>query len=145
MKLNKLQIINELDTEYVKEIKNIKITNRIILIEHKEKPILYLDYSNFLTSDETIKTILEVNDYIKKLGDNEILLLVDVRNSNVNEKIVVDALKQNAIIAKQYVKKAAVVGVTSRQEIILTVVNMISNLGIKPFDTIDEAKDWLIG
>ena len=145
MKLNKLQIINELDTEYVKEIKNIKITNRIILIEHKEKPILYLDYSNFLTSDETIKTILEVNDYIKKLGDNEILLLVDVRNSNVNEKIVVDALKQNAIIAKPYVKKAAVVGVTSRQEIILTVVNMFSNLGIKPFDTIDEAKDWLIG
>ena len=41
-------------------------------------------------------------------------------------------------------KKAAVVGVTSKQEIILTVVNMFSNLGLKPFDNIDNAKNWLI-
>lgn len=144
MKLNKLQIFNNPNTEYLKDNKNIKITNRIMLIEHKEKPILYLDYSNFLSADETINTILKVNDYIKKLGDDNLLLLVDVSNSYANEKIIVDALKQSAIIVKPYVKKAAVVGVTSRQEIILTVVNMFSNLGLKPFKTIDDAKDWLI-
>jgi len=41
-------------------------------------------------------------------------------------------------------KKAAVVGVKPLQEVILTVVNMFSSLGIKPFDTIDDAKDWLV-
>ena len=142
--LKKLRIIKEPGIESVQEIKNKEITNRIRWIEHKEKPILYIDYSSFLTFDETIKTILEVNDFIKKLGEYEILMLVDVRNSYANEKIVVDALKHNATIVKPYVKKAAVVGVKTTQEAILTVVNMFSGLGIKPFDTIDDAKDWLI-
>ena len=144
MIMNKLQTIDKPKTVYNKDDKNIKITDRIILIEHKEKPILYLDYSNFQTTDETIRAILDVNKYIKKLGYNEILLLVNVSNSNANEKIVVDALKQNAIIVKTYVKKAAVIGVTNKQEVILTIVNMFSNLGLKPFDSIDEAKNWLI-
>ena len=144
MKLSKLRIIKELDTECVKEINNKEIINRIRWIEHKEKPILYIDYSNFLSSDETIKTILEVNDFIKKLGNYKLLILIDVRNSYTNEKMVIDALKNNALIIKPYVKKAAVVGVTKEQEIILTVVNMFSGLGIKPFDTIENANDWLI-
>jgi len=54
-------------------------------------------------------------------------------------------LKKNAIHAKPYAKKTAVIGVTKAQEIILTVVNMFSGLGIKPFNDIGEAKDWLIG
>jgi hypothetical protein len=53
-------------------------------------------------------------------------------------------LKKNATIAKSYTKKTAVIGVTKTQEVILTVVNMFSDLGIKPFNNIDEAKDWLI-
>jgi len=144
MKLNNLRIVKELDIEHEEGFKNKVITPRIRWIEHKDKSILLLDYSNFLNSDETITTISEVNKYIKKLEVYGILLLVDVRNSHANEKIVVDALKQCAKVIKPYVKKAAVVGVTSKQEIILTVVNMFSNLGLKPFDTIDDAKDWLI-
>jgi len=144
MKLNNLRIVKELDIEHVEGLKNKVITPRIRWIEHNDKSILLLDYSNFLNSDETITTISEVNNYIKKLELYDILLLVDVRNSQANEKIVVDALKQCGKVIKPYVKKAAVVGVTSKQEIILTVVNMFSNLGLKPFDTIDDAKDWLI-
>ena len=70
---------------------------------------------------------------------------MDVRNSYANEKLTVDALKKNATIAKPYTKKTAVIGVTKTQEVILTVVNMFSGLGVKPFNNIDEAKDWLIG
>jgi len=69
---------------------------------------------------------------------------VDVRNSYAYEKFTVDALKRNATIAKPYSKKTAVIGVTKTQEIILTVVNMFSGLGVKPFNDIKEAKDWLI-
>ncbi len=144
MKLNNLRIVKENDFEHLKDFKNKEITDRIRWIDHKETSILILDYSNFLNSDETISTIAEVNNYIKNLEVYDILLLVDVRNSQANEKIVVDALKQCAKVIKPYVKKAAVVGVTSKQEIILTVVNMFSNLGLKPFNTIDDAKDWLI-
>ena len=138
------QIIKKRDTEYETEVKNKEITNRIRWIEHKEKPILYIDYSHFLDTDETIKAILEVNDFVKKLGKYELLMLIDVRKSYADEKIIVEALKNNALIVKPYVKKVAVVGVTTTQEVILTVVNMFSSLGIKPFDNIDDAKDWLI-
>lgn len=125
-------------------VKNTEILNRIRWIEYKERKILYIDYSNFPDTDETINTILEVNDYVKKLGEYDLLLLVDVRNSYANEKIVVDALKNNATIVKPYAKKVAVVGVTRTQDALLTVVNMFSSLGIKPFDNIDDAKDWLV-
>ena len=138
------QIIKTVDKEDEIEIKDKEKNNRIRWIEHKEKEILYIDYSNFPNTDVTVDTILEVNDYIKKFGKHEILMLVDVRKSQANEKIVVEALKQSAMIVKPYVKKSAVVGVTRTQDVILTIVNMFSSLGIKPFDNIDDAKDWLI-
>lgn len=144
MKLKIPRIIKKLDTEGETGIKDKQLTNRIRWVEHKEKPILYIDYSHFLDTDETIKAILEVNDFVKKLGKYELLMLIDVRKSYADEKIIVKALKNNALIVKPYVKKAAVIGVTTTQEVILTVVNMFSSLGIKPFDNIDDAKDWLI-
>jgi len=137
-------IIKKHDTENKTEVKNQEKTSRIRWVEHKEKTILYLDYSNFSNADETIDTISEVNHYVKNLGKYELLMLVDVRKSYADEKIVVEALKNNALTVKPYVKKVAVVGVTKTQEVILTVVNMFSSLGIKPFDNVDDAKDWLI-
>ncbi len=139
MWMKKSQIINESDSELVRNT-----TNRIRWIKHREKHILYFDYSNILTTDEILIIIQKTNDFIKKQRENNLLLLVDVRNSDANEKIAVDALKNNALIVKPYVKKSAVVGVTNKQEIILTVVNMFSSLGIKPFDTIEEAIEWLV-
>jgi len=144
MTLKKPRFIKKISNIDEIEVKNKETNNRIRWIEHKEKQILYIDYSNFLNTDETIKTILEVNDFIKRLGKYELLLLVDVRKSNADEKIIVEALKNSALIIKPYIKKAAVVGVTTMQQIILTVVNVFSGLGIKPIDTIDEAKDWII-
>lgn len=58
--------------------------------------------------------------------------------------MTVDALKKNASIVKPYAKKVAVIGVTKTQEVILTMVNMFSGLGIKPFKNIDDAKNWLV-
>lgn len=138
------QIIKKPDIEDEIRVIDKETSNRIRWIEHKEKKILYFDYSNFLDTDETINTILEVNDYVKKLGKYELLILVDVRKSQANEKIIVVALKNNASTVKPYAKKVAVIGVTVTQEVILTIVNAFSGLGIKPFANIDDAKDWLI-
>jgi hypothetical protein len=138
MWMKKSQINKELDSECIEETKNIK------WIKHKDKKILYIDYSNRQTTDEFLDVIQEVNNFIKKLGEYNLILLVDVRNSIANEKITVDSLKNNALTVKPYVRKSAVVGVIKTQEIILTVVNMFSNLGLKPFDTIEGAKEWLV-
>ena len=144
MELKISRINKKRDKKDEKGVKNTETLNRIRWIKHIEKTILYIDYSNFLNTDETIKTILEVNDFVKKLGKYELLILVDVRKSHADEKIIVEALKNSALTVKPYVRKIAVVGVTVTQQIILTIVNMFSGLGVKPFDNIDDAKDWLI-
>ena len=119
------------------------MSDRIKWIEHKGKQILYVDYSNFF-DDKAVKVIEELNDFIKKLGKYELLMLVDVRNSYANEKFTIDALKNSAAMVKPYTKKAAAIGVTKTQEVALTVVNMFSGLGVKPFDDAEKAKDWLV-
>jgi hypothetical protein len=119
-------------------------SKRIRWIDYKDNKILYVDYSNILTTDELLTTIEKANDFIKNNEDFKILLLVDTRNSVAREKIAVDALKNSAIIVKPHVKKAAVIGISKSQEVILTFVNMFSNLGLKPFDTKEYAEEWLI-
>ena len=138
------RIIKNKKKSELAEVENKETTNRIKWVEYKQKQILYIDYSNFLTTDETIKTILNINDFIKKYNDYNLLILVDVRKSFADEKIIVEALKNSALIIKPYIKKAAVVGVTTTQQVILTIVNVFSGLGIKPFYTLEEAEDWLV-
>ena len=68
-------------------------------------------------------------------------------NNNLKVKIIDAEIENYTIddcVRETLREKAAIVGVTKEQEIILTVVNMFSGLGIKPFDTIDNANDWLI-
>lgn len=134
----------QINSEKINEKNNKIISDRIRWIEYKNIPILFLDYSNFENPDETIKTVHEVNDYVISHGQKDILTLIDVRNSYADEKMVVNTLKYGAKLTKPYMKKVAVVGVTSTQEFILSIINMFSGLGIKSFETIDAAKDWLI-
>jgi hypothetical protein len=119
------------------------IKNYTNWIEHKGKHILYIDYSD-LYDEELTNATLKVNEFFQQSEQRDLLVLVDVRNSVASEKWTVDALKKNATIAKSHTKKTAVIGVTKAQEVILTVVNMFSDLGVKPFNNIDKAKDWLI-
>ena len=125
------------------EENNIK-NNRIRWIEYKGNKLLYVDYSNISETDELLISIEQTKSFISNCEDFQILLLVDTRNSIAKEKIAVDALKNCAINIKPHIKKAAVVGVSKTQEVILTLVNMFSNLGLKPFDTMDSAEEWLI-
>jgi len=144
LNIKNLQNNTELDTEYKSETIDEGRIDRIKWIEHKKIPILFADYSNFKNSDESVETIQKVTDYIKKIGYREVLMLIDVRNSYADEKIVVDTLKNGSKETKPYLRKVAVVGVTSTQEFILKIINMFSGLGIKSFETFDKAKDWLI-
>ncbi len=97
-----------------------------------------------MLDDELRDAIQEANEFIKSVEINDNLILVDVRNSSSSEKLTVESLKESAKIFKQYSKKVAVIGVTPAQQVILTFVNMFSGLGIKPFEDIQDAKNWLV-
>ena len=87
------KIISEFNKKDEIGVKNKEITNRIRWITYNKKSILYINYSNFLNIDETINTIINVNDFVKKLRKYDLLILVDVRKSYADEKIIVQALK----------------------------------------------------
>ena len=118
------------------------MADRIRWIEHKGKSILFLDYSD-LHGDEYIKTIKETEDFIINLGNYDLLVLNDITNSYA-DKFSYEAGKETAEKIKPYVRKDAIVGLTTVKETLLKVIGMFSDLVIKPFDTIEEAKDWLV-
>ncbi len=45
--------------------------------------------------------------------------------------------------AKPYTKHSAIVGLTKWQKPLLEAIDRLTSFGSRPFDTIDEAKDWL--
>ncbi len=74
---------------------------------------------------------------------NEVLTLSDTRDCFVDNEFIELAKKQGAI-SLPLTKKAAVVGVVGLQKILLNAVNAFAPKARKPFDTIEEAKDWLV-
>ncbi len=46
-------------------------------------------------------------------------------------------------MGKQYADKTAIIGVSKTQKTFLKIINIFSNLGLKPFDNIKSAKEWL--
>lgn len=115
---------------------------RVKWIEHKDKQILLADYSN-LETEEIVTVIEESKNFVVNLDKYEIIHLVDVRNSHADRNVL-NALKESAKMYKPYTKKTAVIGVTEIQKVLLKVVNTFSGLDVKLFNTIEEAKDWLV-
>jgi len=47
-------------------------------------------------------------------------------------------------MVKPYIKKEAIIGISKGRETFITLVNIFSDIGIKPFNTMEEAIDWLV-
>ena len=119
------------------------MSTRVKWITHKGKRIIFLDYTH-LNPDhkkEFFKVLDEARNFILSAGNN-LLILVDVNNSFTDSEIM-QKIKEDAKIEKPQIKREAVVGITGIKAILLKAINMFSGQDIKPFSTIEEAKDWL--
>jgi hypothetical protein len=95
------------------------------------------------TEDEAIATIKEATTLIKSQARNSVLLFTDVSNTGYNKKVV-DAIKDFAVSNTPYVKASAVVGIDEPKKPILATIRFLTLHEIKSFETIQEAKDWLV-
>ena len=118
------------------------MSDRIRWIEHKDKQILFADYSN-LQGDECKNAVKEFKDFIVNLGKNELLIFVDARNSDLDD-VGFEAGRNSTKMIKPYFNKVAIIGIDKGRETLITLVNVFSDIGIKPFDTMEEAIDWLV-
>ncbi|MFX1276983.1 MAG: hypothetical protein ACFFBP_14500 [Promethearchaeota archaeon] len=128
---------NHIDKDILEEAKK-----RQSWITYKGKEILYDDYRNLQGSKfpALVNAILKLT---MESGKTEILGLVDVRGSYAIKETV-DAFSNAGKVAGPISKKTAVLGITGVKKIFLNVVNKFSKIGAKPFDSIEDAKEWLV-
>jgi len=117
---------------------------RVQVIKHKGKEIVYVNYSGYAkdTEAEFIQMIDKVTQFILKRGKNQ-LFLVNVENA-YGSTAILNKMKADASKTKDCMAKQAVVGVTGAKAILLKAINMFALIDIKPFNAVDEAKDWLV-
>ncbi|MBN1800881.1 MAG: hypothetical protein JW891_05200 [Candidatus Lokiarchaeota archaeon] len=129
------------DLEIVPEILE-EAKSRMKWITHKGKEILIDDYRN-LQGDVFPSMINAIVSLTLKTGKKDLLVIVDVRDSFANKETV-NAFNNAGKASKEILRKTAVLGITGVKKILLNVVNKFSKVGAKPFDTMEEAKEWLV-
>ena len=115
-------------------------------IEYKGKEIYYVNYSNIKTNQEFLETIKQTNAFrekVKAQGKRDLLMLVDITGSFVYGEVL-EEIKKAGKITKTLTAREAVVGITGGKKILLRIVQTFSNMNLKVFDTVDDAKEWLI-
>lgn len=114
---------------------------RIKFIQHKGAEILYLDFSGCQVT-EIFPLVARAKSIIASRPPQSLLTLTNVANAQQN-----DAVNQQMKIFtahnKAYVKAAAVVGIEGLKKIVLDTIVQISKRDIHPFETIEQAKNWL--
>ena len=115
-------------------------------IQYKEKEIYYVDYSNIKTNEEFLARIKQANAFREKIkagGKRDLLMLVDITDSFVYGEVL-EQIKNASKQTKELTAREAVVGVTGGKKILLKIVQTFSNMSLKIFDSVEDAKEWLV-
>lgn len=111
-------------------------------IEHKGKQILYIKYAG-LPPEAMLDLIRQATQMIVDAKTDEVLSLTDVSGCYLNQEFV-NLSKEQSRISLPLTKKAAIVGVAGLKKILLNAVNKFSPKPRVSFDTLEEARDWLV-
>ena len=128
---------SRLDSEVLEEAKRL-----MKWITYKGKEILIHDYTNLLPKQ--IGPLVEAVAHITfETGKKNLLVIVDISNSYGNKEDV-NAFKTAGKVYRLIVKKTAVLGITGLKKILINVVSKFSKIDAKQFNSIEEAKEWLV-
>ncbi len=130
-----------IDEEITPELAN-EAKPRLKWIIYKEKEILIQDYTG-LQGDDIARIMPAMTDQIIKSCKKEILNIVDIRDSFGNKAAVNAFIKYSKII-RPLLNKTAALGVTGVKKVLLNTINKVSRVGVKTFNSDQEAKEWLI-
>ncbi|MDW3191736.1 MAG: hypothetical protein R8G66_05205 [Cytophagales bacterium] len=113
------------------------------IISHKGKSIVQADYSVCTNQEELLAKHLEVEQVIRKQG-KEVLTLVDVTGTSLNSEFMAAAKDLARRTLNDHVPKGAILGVTGLKKALLLGFNVVATIKWLPFDTQEEAMDYLI-
>ena len=117
---------------------------RIYPIYHNGVKIYFTDWTNLNDEDEAVAAIIETTEFVVQNNEKDLLEIIDVRGSYATARIIM-ILKDEAKKTEPFSKKKAIVGISGSKKIFLNAINRLVNNKIRAFDTLDDAKDWLVG
>lgn len=113
------------------------------LTYHKGRQIFEMDYSTCEDTEEMIAMLNEAKSMIIHLP-GKVLRLVDVRNANGTREFMDEAKKAGKAVFNSKTEKAAILGISGIKKVLLMGYNNISTNKLVPFDTKEEALDYLV-
>jgi len=137
MRIVVIMVERDIDPEIISEAES-----RMKWISHKGKDILYEDYTN-LTGKQIARLVPAITKITEEKDYKDILLLLDLSNSFANKEAT-NAFGESGKISQGRLKKTAVLGITGVKKVLLNFVNKVSKVDAKPFDTEEEAKNYLV-
>jgi len=118
--------------------------NRTQFIEHAGRRIVYMNFSGVGDVEEGLRVIEQARLFVAaQPKQKNLLTLVNVENSKFDDRIV-QALKNLARHDQPWVMSGAVVGMSPLQRVIYRVINAFSGRRLSAFETVEEAKAWLV-
>ena len=115
----------------------------ISYLNHKGKKILYINYSNCKTVEDTLAVLEMVkNEYFKTVGT--MLTLNDFSGAYGSTEYMKKANEYAKEIFNKRTAKNAAIGVTGIKKILLQSHNLLVKDKIVPFNTKEEALDYLV-
>lgn len=111
-------------------------------IEHEGKNIIFVDFSE-KSPAEIMAVIPIAKRTIAANPPASVLTLTDVTNGHYDRKVS-EELKSYVAHNKPYVKAGAVVGLTDLKKIVFNSLNRLTGRNLKAFETLDEARSWLV-
>lgn len=113
-------------------------------IDYKGKKIFYQDFSKHFFNSSAVKAELdEVQKIVKAQPKNSVLVLTDMRDTNVGSDLL-PAMNAASAATKDYVRKTAVLGVTGVKRKLADLLTALTGQPLKYFDDMETAKDWLV-
>ncbi len=114
---------------------------RRFLLQHNKKTVVFLDHTN-LEGAEYLKVVEENIAKSQAIDVVQRLILVDSTGS-IMDREVLGALKKLTSQSSDRIDKVALLGITGIQRLFVRTVASFSKTNIKPFDSQEEALDWL--
>ena len=111
-------------------------------ISHKGNKILYVKYTG-LSPEAMRDQVKSATQTIIDTKSDQNLVLTDMQECFVDEAFL-ELSKQQGKLSLPHCSKSAIVGLTGVKKLLLKGVNAFTPKAREPFDTIEEAKEWLV-
>ena len=113
-------------------------------IDYNGKKIFFQDFSKLFYNSSAVKDELEeVQKIVKAEPANSVLVLTDMRDTNVGSDLL-PAMNAASAVTKAYVRKTAVLGVTGVKRKLADLLTALTGQPLKYFDDEEVAKNWLV-